>query len=1540
MNITVQDVLNRFVIDDYFKNTNTDIELYSDSDFNSDSSKNDYDLIKESISYLFNNSPTARQYFEQFVNNTNTPDIEINYVKNKVLVRSNPVKRTVKMEIDFAYLSNQLYLTPEGKTAKYFPEIALMHEVLHAVTALSDDPLLDDEDYDQNSVGETQREANKVHLELGIPERVSYRNVLVTEKYAPGTDFTNEKKVDNSFSLDENDYKLDLAVTSRGNLDTSDNNPFTRDLIIAVGVSERLFKSGEGDDYLYGGPVNDTLDGGMDNDYLDGEKGNDVLIGGAGNDKLRGGEGNDTLDGGADEDVAIFTDEYKTQDYEYRENLDGTITIAHQNAEIDGAGIDGIDTLKNIEWARFDGEQIDIETLSALSNEGGTETQIARRRIIPLPLADGIETTEYIEVESTVANPNPNDPPTPPTISLTAPVSMLDGDIDYTLNILPYEPDTEYNISYIIDTSASMDAGELQQTKDAYIDLTQYFFNSGIAENINFGVIQFSEDAIPYFNLTASEAISTIESLSTATASQGTEYNDALYQGMNFLSQSRLDAQNTTNIAYFVSDGRSKTIDYYYDYFFQRFVRDPYYRPYNDDAERLRRFAHVQAFGIDDGTNSAGGVTQSQLNFVDSNEGLIVGDASNLRSQLLKSGLANQVQSVNILLDDEVVETITPEQLTDSPLGLTYSGSVDDLDVSIDAENIITAEVVFTDESNFATTTLDYTVTAGESEAVDESGNDIAQSNDGNEDPFERIVDGGDGDDRIILGYVDRGASGGAGGDEIIGNRRDNILDGGAGDDTISAYDGNDTIITGSGRDKVNGGSGIDTVIYDDVVYADGSNVSLTKAGNSVSYNNTDTLTDVEFIQLRDVRFSTDSLEITPVVEVAELSITEGDSDLTTAQLNFNLSTPAPVDVVFDYSSEDLGNGNAKAESDYIATSGSITIPAGETSTSINIDIIADKESEESEQFALNFSNLSGATFSNNLTNDAIGVTIFDDDIAIPDNAIAEYGTITNLSHTKQTIDLINTYTNPVVFVQPAPYNEADPAIVRLDNISADSFEAMIQEPEYNDGIHEGETVSYFVFEAGTWQLEDGSLLEVGINSNSDLVPREFDEITFEQEFETSPVIMSQVQTSNGGDFVRTRQKNPTPDSFFMGMEEQEANRTSGHISEDLGWLAIEPGSGAWGDSTYYAGQTGNSVTHEWSNINFNSLFEETPQLMAGISSYDGADPSGLRYLNLDSNGVEIKVEEDQSQDVETDHTTEVVDFLAVEGTGILSAVPTLPQTIIGEVGTINNFNHLNQTITLNNTYTNPVVFALPVSYNGGAPAIARITDIASDNFSIKLDEPEYEDGKHIDETVSYLVIEAGSWQLEDGTKIEVGTLDTDKTTTSGWSDIDFESDFSETPAVISTVQTDNDPEFVRTRQRGKSIDGFELSMEEEEARLSSGHDTETVGWLAMETGEGSWSGFDYTMGSTAEVIDHSWDTVSFGQSFETTPNLLASISSYKGGDSSGLRYRNLGSSQVQMKVEEDMSQDSEIAHVNESVDFLALAGSGNLSAISVDNFI
>ncbi|MEM7594189.1 MAG: hypothetical protein AAF383_22200 [Cyanobacteria bacterium P01_A01_bin.83] len=203
-------------------------------------------------------------------------------------------------------------------------------------------------------------------------------------------------------------------------------------------------------------------------------------------------------------------------------------------------------------------------------------------------------------------------------------------------------------------------------------------------------------------------------------------------KGALFTSQSPLDKDSVTNIAYFIADGKSN----------QNFF-DPSDYGYQQDAITLRNLSNVQAFGIDT-PNDFGTVTDSQIDFVDSNDGVIVSNAANLSAELLKSGLAGDVEAVNILVDGEVVETLTPDMLTDSPLGLTYEGSIEDLDVSIDAENVVTAEVIFTPESNLATTTVEHIVTAGESEAVDAEGNPIDQTgNDtGNDDPFERELSG------------------------------------------------------------------------------------------------------------------------------------------------------------------------------------------------------------------------------------------------------------------------------------------------------------------------------------------------------------------------------------------------------------------------------------------------------------------------------------------------------------------------------------------------------------------------------------------------------------------------------------------------------------------------------------------------------------------------------------------------------------------------------------------------------------------------------
>ena len=204
--------------------------------------------------------------------------------------------------------------------------------------------------------------------------------------------------------------------------------------------------------------------------------------------------------------------------------------------------------------------------------------------------------------------------------------------------------------------------------------------------------------------------------------------------------------------------------------------------------------------------------------------------------------------------------------------------------------------------------------------------------------------------------------------------------------------------------------------------------------------------------------------------------------------------------------------------------------------------------------------------------------------------------------------------------------------------------------------------------------------------------------------------------------------------------------------------------------------------------------------------------------------------------------------------------------------------------------------------------------------------------GTHTQETFSFLVLEQGVWELSDGTVIEVGITTTDATTKSNWHDITFNHDFSGTPIVLTQVQTDNDATFVRTRQRQATQNGFQVALEEEEAYLNTGHGAETIAWLAISPGQGNWDGNTFMAGNTGDQVTHRWHTLDFGHTFNNAPNFLGNIAGYDGGDSSGLRYRNLRNGRVEIMIEEDTSKDSEINHTTEDVNFFAIAKTGILT--------
>lgn len=269
-------------------------------------------------------------------------------------------------------------------------------------------------------------------------------------------------------------------------------------------------------------------------------------------------------------------------------------------------------------------------------------------------------------------------------------------------------------------------------------------------------------------------------------------------------------------------------------------------------------------------------------------------------------------------------------------------------------------------------------------------------------------------------------------------------------------------------------------------------------------------------------------------------------------------------------------------------------------------------------------------------------------------DVVAEYGSLST-NHQWQTVSLDNTYTNPVVIVSDPTFNGGDPVASRLRNVTSNSFDIRLQEPNYEDGYHTNESVSYLVVEAGDWTLEDGTRLSAGTYNSGRLTSAGFDTVDLTG-FDTTPTVLSQVQTFRGSDWVTTRVKEQATSGFQIAMQEEEALNSGGHISETIGWLAIEPGTATDGNTLLQGRTTDRAYNSSRSTVALDASFNDTPALIAKLGSTFGSDTANLRLDTLTADSFGVRVHEEQSLDTEIGHTTELVSFLALEGqSGVLA---------------------------------------------------------------------------------------------------------------------------------------------------------------------------------------------------------------------------------------------------------------------------------------------
>jgi hypothetical protein len=274
------------------------------------------------------------------------------------------------------------------------------------------------------------------------------------------------------------------------------------------------------------------------------------------------------------------------------------------------------------------------------------------------------------------------------------------------------------------------------------------------------------------------------------------------------------------------------------------------------------------------------------------------------------------------------------------------------------------------------------------------------------------------------------------------------------------------------------------------------------------------------------------------------------------------------------------------------------------------------------------------------------------------------------------------------------------------------------------------------------------------------------------------------------------------------------------------------------------------------------------------------------------------------------------------------------PASVFGEYGTVTGTDTW-QRLTLQNTYTNPVVIFSDPTFNGNQPVAVRLRNVDAQSFEFSLQEPAYLDGLHVFENLSYMVVEAGTWAV-GGMTFTAGNIQTNRLSSAGFDTVILPNMGANT-SVMTQVQSFNGPDWVTTRTDAITGNSFRVTMQEEEARNTGTHAYETVGYLAF-SGTSTTSGDTLIQGGiTPETVNQTNNNLGFSQAFSQAPTLFTKVASFNGPDTANSRITGVTASGFSAFVQEEQSLDAEVAHLGESLAFLAFGGSsGNLVGTQV----
>ena len=345
--------------------------------------------------------------------------------------------------------------------------------------------------------------------------------------------------------------------------------------------------------------------------------------------------------------------------------------------------------------------------------------------------------------------------------------------------------------------------------------------------------------------------------------------------------------------------------------------------------------------------------------------------------------------------------------------------------------------------------------------------------------------------------------------------------------------------------------------------------------------------------------------------------------------------------------------------------------------------------------------------------------------------------------------------------------------------------------------------------------------------------------------------------------------------------------------------------------------------------FNINPVPVVTYSISAGASGNGGISPAGTISAN-EGSIVTFEITADTGyrvSDVLVDNVSVGAvgsySFMDLGSDHTISAEFTAASTLLLssiEVGEVSVGDEWKE-VMLSNTFTDPIVVVKPASLNDTSSAVVRVRNVSAQGFEVRIQEWDYllniegNSTAHAEEQISYIVIERGSYILDDGTRVEAGWFNTNGLLAS------FIQTFAVSPVVVSSVVTNNDETPVIVQMSNIDEAGFDYRLQEEELN-DQVHATETVSFIAWEPSQGLQNGIKFEV-DTVNAFPEQTTTINFNDSDMHQPQLVTDLQTISGSGVFNLRWSDKSATSASVLIDQEQSLQGPVSTSQQAIGYL-----------------